>query len=47
MPMINEAILTLHEGVAGVEEIDTVMKLAWRTPWGPFSSPTSLASTFA
>ena len=27
MPMINEAILTLHEGVAGVEEIDTVMKL--------------------
>src|SRR5690606_23589338 len=27
MPMINEAIISLHEGVAGVEEIDTVMKL--------------------
>jgi 3-hydroxybutyryl-CoA dehydrogenase len=27
MPMINEAIYTLYEGVAGVEEIDTVMKL--------------------
>ena len=29
IPMINEAIITLHEGVAGVEEIDTVMKLVW------------------
>ena len=30
--MINEAIITLHEGVAGVEEIDTVMKLRHGTP---------------
>ena len=35
MPMINEAILTLHEGVAGVEEIDTVMKLGMAHPMGP------------
>lgn len=35
MPMINEAIATLHEGVAGVEEIDTVMKLGMAHPMGP------------
>ena len=35
MPMINEAILTLNQGVAGVEEIDTVMKLGMAHPMGP------------
>lgn len=35
MPMINEAIITLHEGVAGVDEIDTVMKLGMAHPMGP------------
>ena len=35
MPMINEAIATLHEGVAGVTEIDTVMKLGMAHPMGP------------
>lgn len=35
IPMINEAIITLHEGVAGVEEIDTVMKLGMAHPMGP------------
>jgi 3-hydroxybutyryl-CoA dehydrogenase len=35
MPMINEAIITLHEGVARVEEIDTVMKLGMAHPMGP------------
>lgn len=35
MPMINEAIITLAEGVAGVEEIDTVMKLGLAHPMGP------------
>lgn len=35
MPMINEAISTLHEGVAGVEEIDTVMMLGMAHPMGP------------
>jgi len=35
MPMINEAIITLQEGVAGVEEIDTVMKLGMAHPMGP------------
>lgn len=35
MPMINEAIHTLHERVAGVEEIDTVMKLGMSHPMGP------------
>jgi 3-hydroxybutyryl-CoA dehydrogenase len=35
MPMINEAIYTLHEGVSGVEEIDTVMKLGMSHPMGP------------
>jgi len=35
MPMINEAIITLFEGTAGVEEIDTVMKLGMAHPMGP------------
>lgn len=35
MPMINEAIYTLYEGVAGVNEIDTVMKLGMAHPMGP------------
>lgn len=35
MPMINEAIETLYTGVAGVEEIDTVMKLGMAHPMGP------------
>ncbi len=35
MPMINEAIYSLHEGVAGVTEIDTIMKLGMAHPMGP------------
>jgi 3-hydroxybutyryl-CoA dehydrogenase len=35
IPMINEAILALQEGVAGVEEIDTIMKLGMAHPMGP------------
>jgi len=35
MPMINEAVYTLYEGVAGVYEIDTVMKLGMAHPMGP------------
>jgi len=35
MPMINEAITALHEGVAGVREIDTIMKLGMGHPMGP------------
>ncbi|MFT5878603.1 MAG: 3-hydroxybutyryl-CoA dehydrogenase, partial [Dokdonia sp.] len=35
MPMINEAIETLYNGVAGVQEIDTVMKLGMAHPMGP------------
>lgn len=35
LPMINEAIASLHEGVAGVSEIDTVMKLGMAHPMGP------------
>jgi 3-hydroxybutyryl-CoA dehydrogenase len=35
MPMINEAIHSLYEGVAGVEEIDTIMKLGMAHPMGP------------
>lgn len=37
MPMINEAIYTLYEGVAGMEEIDTVMKLGMAHPMGPLT----------
>ena len=36
MPMINEAIYSLYEGIAGVEEIDTIMKLGMAHPMGPF-----------
>ena len=35
MPMINEAIYSLYEGVAGVEEIDNIMKLGMAHPMGP------------
>jgi len=35
MPMINESIYALHEGVAGVLEIDTIMKLGMAHPMGP------------
>ncbi|MCB9251535.1 MAG: 3-hydroxybutyryl-CoA dehydrogenase [Flavobacteriales bacterium] len=35
MPMINEAIHTLHEGVGGVEDIDNIMKLGMAHPMGP------------
>lgn len=35
MPMLNEAIYTLYEGVAGIEDIDTVMKLGMAHPMGP------------
>jgi len=35
MPMINEAIYSLYEGVAGVAEIDTIMKLGMAHPMGP------------
>lgn len=35
MPMLNEAFFALHEGVGGVEEIDTVLKLGMNHPMGP------------
>ena len=35
MPMINEAIYSLYEGIAGVEAIDTIMKLGMAHPMGP------------
>jgi 3-hydroxybutyryl-CoA dehydrogenase len=35
MPMVNEAVYSLYEGVAGVEEIDTIMKLGMAHPMGP------------
>lgn len=37
MPMINEAITALHEGVASVEDIDTAMKLGTNQPMGPLT----------
>lgn len=37
MPMINEAIYCLYEGVASVEDIDTVMKLGMNHPMGPLT----------
>jgi 3-hydroxybutyryl-CoA dehydrogenase len=37
MPMINEAITTLHEGVATIEDIDTAMKLGTNQPMGPLT----------
>jgi len=47
MPMINEAIYSLHEGIAGVEEIDTIMNSAWHIQWGLCSLPILSASMFA
>jgi 3-hydroxybutyryl-CoA dehydrogenase len=44
--MINEAIYSLYEGVAGVEEIDTVMKLGMAHPMGPCNLPILLAWMF-
>ncbi len=35
MPMLNEAIISLYEGIAGVQEIDTIMKLGMAHPMGP------------
>ncbi|MFK8138833.1 MAG: 3-hydroxybutyryl-CoA dehydrogenase, partial [Bdellovibrionales bacterium] len=37
MPMINEAVYTLHEGIADVESIDTAMKLGTNQPMGPLT----------
>lgn len=37
MPMINEAVYTLHEGIASVEDIDTSMKLGTNQPMGPLT----------
>jgi len=37
MPMINEAVYTLYEGVAGIKEIDTVMRLGMNHPMGPLT----------
>ena len=37
MPMINEAVYTLHEGIASIEDIDTAMKLGTNQPMGPFT----------
>jgi 3-hydroxybutyryl-CoA dehydrogenase len=37
MPMINEAVYTLHEGIASVEDIDTAMKLGTNQPMGPLT----------
>lgn len=37
MPMINEAVTALHEGVASVEDIDTAMKLGTNQPMGPLT----------
>jgi len=37
LPMINEAIFCVHEGVAGPEQIDTVMKLGMAHPMGPLT----------
>lgn len=37
LPMINEAIFCLYEGIAGVEEIDAVMKLGMNQPMGPLT----------
>jgi 3-hydroxybutyryl-CoA dehydrogenase len=45
MPMINEAVEALREGVATKEAIDGIMRLGMNTPWGLWSSPTSSAWT--
>ncbi len=44
MPMINEAVFTLYEGVANEEDIDQVMKLGMNHPMGPLTLATSSAS---
>jgi 3-hydroxybutyryl-CoA dehydrogenase len=44
LPMINEAIYTLYEGVGNVEAIDTAMRLGAHHPMGPWNWPTSLGS---
>ena len=46
IPMINEAIIALNEGVAGVEEIDTVMKLGMAHPMGPLQLADFIGLTF-
>jgi 3-hydroxybutyryl-CoA dehydrogenase len=43
MPMINEAVYCVMEGVAGPEEVDAVMRLGMNHPIGPWRSPTSSA----
>ena len=45
LPMINEAIYTLYEGVGNVEAIDAAMRLGAHHPMGRLNSPTSLGST--
>jgi len=45
LPMINEAIYTLYEGVGSVESIDTAMRLGANHPMGRCNWPTSSAST--
>jgi 3-hydroxybutyryl-CoA dehydrogenase len=45
LPMINEAIYTLYEGVGSVDSIDTAMRLGANHPWARCSWPTSSAST--
>ncbi len=37
MPMINEAVYTLYEGIASIEDIDTAMKLGTNQPMGPLT----------
>ena len=37
MPMINEAVTALHEGVASIEDIDAAMKLGTNQPMGPLT----------
>ena len=37
MPMINEAVFTLYEGIASAEDIDTAMKLGTNQPMGPLA----------
>ncbi len=47
MPMINESIETLYNGVAGVKAIDTVMKLEWHIRWDRCNLQISSGSTYA
>ena len=41
LPMINEAVYTLHEGIGSVKDIDTAMKLVPTTRWACWSWPIS------